>query len=40
MTANLFGRTTCHAKKPSCEDCPFSDLCPSRDVFLQRTPKA
>ncbi|MBJ2356516.1 MAG: endonuclease III [Sphaerochaeta sp.] len=39
MTANLFGRTTCHAKKPSCEDCPFSDVCPSRDAFLKKHSK-
>ncbi len=30
MTANLFGRTTCHAKKPLCDGCPLRDLCPSR----------
>lgn len=30
MTANLLGRTTCHAKKPKCEACPLSDLCPSK----------
>lgn len=39
MTVNLFGRTTCHAKKPSCEECVFSDLCPSRDGFLKKRPK-
>jgi endonuclease-3 len=39
MTANLFGRTTCHAKKPSCEECPFSDVCPSRDAFLKKHSK-
>ncbi len=36
MTANLFGRTVCHAKKPSCDDCPLSGLCPSRDAFLKK----
>lgn len=40
MTANLFGRSVCHAKKPECEACPFSDLCPSRDAFLKRRAKA
>ncbi len=40
MAANLFGRTVCHAKKPSCEDCPLSSLCPSRDVFLKTRSKA
>ncbi|MFA6732499.1 MAG: endonuclease III [Sphaerochaeta sp.] len=40
MTANLFGRSVCHAKKPECEECPFSDLCPSRDAFLKRRAKA
>ncbi len=30
MTANLFGRSTCHAKKPLCDDCPLRDLCPSK----------
>lgn len=39
MTANLFGRTTCHAKKPGCEDCPLSSLCPSRDAFLKARSK-
>ena len=35
MTANLFGRTVCHAKKPRCSECPLRDLCPSADAFLQ-----
>ena len=35
MTANLFGRDVCHAKKPSCNECPLRDLCPSADAFLQ-----
>lgn len=29
MTANMFGRTVCHAKKPGCEECPLRFLCPS-----------
>ncbi|MGE4584109.1 MAG: endonuclease III [Sphaerochaeta sp.] len=37
MTVNLFGRTTCHAKKPECEHCPLGDLCPSRDGFLKKS---
>lgn len=39
MTANLFGRTVCHARKPECEDCPLSSLCPSRDAFLKTRSK-
>lgn len=39
MTANLFGRTVCHAKKPACETCPLSALCPSRDAFLKARSK-
>ncbi|ADY13539.1 endonuclease III domain-containing protein [Sphaerochaeta globosa] len=39
MTANLFGRTVCHAKKPECENCPLSSLCPSRDAFLKARSK-
>ena len=39
MTANLFGRTVCHAKKPSCDECPLSALCPSRDAFLKKRAK-
>lgn len=35
MTANLFGRTVCHAKKPMCKECPLRDLCPSADAFVQ-----
>ncbi|MDD4010602.1 MAG: endonuclease III [Sphaerochaetaceae bacterium] len=27
MTANLFGRTTCHARNPQCQSCPLSSLC-------------
>jgi endonuclease-3 len=33
MTANLFGRKTCHAKSPECAGCFLSSLCPSRDAF-------
>lgn len=40
MAANLFGRTTCHAKKPSCPICPLVSLCPSADAFLQVSSKA
>lgn len=25
----LFGRATCHARKPDCADCPLNDTCPS-----------
>ncbi|MCH3908094.1 MAG: endonuclease III [Sphaerochaeta sp.] len=32
MTANLFGRTVCHAKRPSCDTCPLATLCPSKDA--------
>ena len=39
MTANLFGRTVCHAKKPECENCPLNALCPSRDAFLKARSK-
>jgi endonuclease-3 len=35
MTANLFGRTTCHAKKPSCDGCPLLSLCPYGDACLR-----
>jgi endonuclease-3 len=35
MTANMYGRTVCHAKKPGCEECQLRDLCPSAAVFLQ-----
>ena len=35
MTANMFGRTVCHAKKPLCEECPLKLLCPSAAAFLQ-----
>ncbi len=34
MTANMFGRTVCHAKKPGCKECPLRFLCPSADAFL------
>ncbi len=27
MTANLFGRTTCHSQGPECSVCPLKDLC-------------
>jgi endonuclease-3 len=40
MAANLFGRTTCHAKKPSCPICPLVSLCPSADAFLKESSKA
>jgi endonuclease-3 len=36
MTANLWGRTVCHAKRPLCEECAIAHLCPSRDGFLER----
>ncbi|HPZ16193.1 MAG TPA: endonuclease III [Sphaerochaeta sp.] len=36
MTANLWGRTVCHAKRPLCEECAIAALCPSRDGFLER----
>jgi endonuclease-3 len=26
---NRFGRATCHARKPDCENCPVKELCPS-----------
>jgi len=39
MTANMFGRTVCHAKKPLCEECPLSSLCPSAAAFLQLSAK-
>ncbi len=39
MTANLFGRTVCHAKKPSCDACPLASLCPSKDAFLKKRSK-
>ena len=25
----MHGRTTCHARKPDCLDCPLNDTCPS-----------
>ncbi len=39
MTANMFGRTVCHAKKPGCEECPLRTLCPSAAAFLQASSK-
>ena len=30
----LHGRYTCVARKPKCEDCALSDLCPSRKLFV------
>jgi endonuclease-3 len=39
MVANLFGRTTCHAKKPSCPICPLVSLCPSADAFHKESSK-
>jgi len=30
----LHGRYTCTARRPKCEDCPISDLCPSRHLFV------
>ena len=30
----LHGRYTCLARRPKCEACPISDLCPSRDLFV------
>ncbi|HKM06537.1 MAG TPA: endonuclease III [Sphaerochaeta sp.] len=39
MTANMFGRTVCHAKKPLCEECPLRSLCPSAAAFLQASSK-
>jgi endonuclease-3 len=30
----LHGRYTCVARKPKCETCVISDLCPSRDLFI------
>ncbi|HZJ87686.1 MAG TPA: endonuclease III [Sphaerochaeta sp.] len=35
MTANLWGRTICLARKPGCEECAIGHLCPSRDAFLR-----
>ena len=32
MTANFHGRRYCHARKPLCEDCPLSPLCPQLGV--------
>ncbi|NLZ77655.1 MAG: endonuclease III [Spirochaetales bacterium] len=36
MIVNLFGRTTCHAKRPQCETCLLTDICPSATSFLDR----
>ncbi|HEX7886488.1 MAG TPA: endonuclease III, partial [Phenylobacterium sp.] len=30
----LHGRYVCVARRPKCEECPVSDLCPSRHLFL------
>jgi endonuclease-3 len=30
----LHGRYTCIARRPKCETCPISDLCPSRALFI------
>jgi len=30
----LHGRYTCVARRPKCEVCPISDLCPSRELFI------
>ena len=30
----LHGRYTCVARRPKCEECPVSDLCPSRKLFV------
>ena len=30
----LHGRYVCVARRPKCEDCVVSDLCPSRELFL------
>jgi endonuclease-3 len=30
----LHGRYTCVARRPKCEDCAVSDLCPSRKLFV------
>ena len=30
----LHGRYVCVARKPKCEICKISDLCPSRELFL------
>ena len=39
MTANMFGRTVCHAKKPLCEECPLNSICPSAAAFLKESSK-
>ncbi len=31
MTVNMHGRKVCHARKPSCSECPLRDICPSSD---------
>jgi endonuclease-3 len=31
----LHGRYVCVARRPKCEDCPVSDLCPSRHLFVR-----
>ena len=30
----LHGRYTCLARRPNCDECPVSDLCPSKALFL------
>lgn len=30
----LHGRYTCTARRPKCEECPVSDLCPSKSLFV------
>ncbi|MFA5698961.1 MAG: endonuclease III [Sphaerochaeta sp.] len=39
MIVNLFGRTTCHAKRPECETCLLNDICPSAAFFLEKYAK-
>ena len=29
MTVNLHGRRVCHARHPSCSECPLQEICPS-----------
>lgn len=36
----LFGRETCDAKKPHCEDCILNDICPSAFKALQTKKKS
>jgi endonuclease-3 len=30
----LHGRAVCHARKPACEKCVFSELCPSKEIAI------